>query len=177
MGLKGLEKLRAEGIFKLKMRPGEGMCPVHQCRCKSRTGSGSFAGLCHKHMSQRFRRDKKVGSVLNDLRNHAKARGIEFDLHPEYLAGLMDAVGFYDSPAASRGETPSFDRVDPAKGYIRGNLRIITLSANTVKGNRERHLPETVQAILARKRAQMQTKLACHDDDHEAWKERNNCPF
>jgi hypothetical protein len=171
--LTGIEKLRAEGLFKLKVRPGEGMCPVHQCRKKSRTGSGSFAGLCHAHMSQRFRRDKKVTSVLNDLRSHAKARGLECDLHPEYLAGLMDAVGFYDTKAESRGETPSLDRVDCTKGYVRGNLRVVSLSVNAQKGNRERRLPESVQALLARKRALMRPKL----DSHEEWQERNGAPF
>lgn len=92
-------------------------------------------------------------SAFATLRDHAKQRGLEFTLTADYLAGLMDAYAYFDHAAESRGEFPSLDRIDSTRGYVPGNLRVITHSQNVVKGNRERHLPAYVQSILDRKRA------------------------
>lgn len=139
-----------EGLFKLKQVPGPGMCVVHGCR---NPHVPAKASLCHKHHQQRWRVKNRKGGVYACLRDRAKRRKIEFTISYDYFLGLTDATAFWDTHPEDRGEWLTLDRRDPTKGYVPGNLRVITHRENTVKGNRERHLPEVVQALLDRKRA------------------------
>lgn len=143
------ERHLSEGLFELKKTPGEGFCLVRGCRCNSVTGK---MGLCHRHWQYRWRMKSRKRSAYATLRDHAKARGLEFNLTYDYFLGLTDCAGFWDHRAESRGEWATIDRVDPTKGYVQGNLRVITHSMNAVKSNRERFLPAHVQSIIERKR-------------------------
>ncbi len=136
-------------LFTLKASPGPGLCPVKGCRHRK----GRKKGLCDKHHQQLWRARNPKDAAYATLKMHAKQRGIEFRLSVEYFAGLTDAYRFFDRETTSHGETLSIDRIDPAKGYVPGNLRVVTVSENVIKGNRERYLPEHVQAILERKRS------------------------
>lgn len=113
-------------------------------------------------------------SAFSTLRDHAKQRGLEFTVSADYLAGLMDAYAYFDHAAESRGEFPSLDRIDATRGYVPGNLRIVTHSQNVVKGNRERHLPAHVRAILDRKRARAKENPALADEQVPG---DDVCPF
>lgn len=150
MALRGIDKLREEGLFKLKKTLVTGRCAVARC-CND---SKARQLLCHKHFQQRWRSRAKKENTYALLKSHAKARGIPFDLSREYFSGLADALAMFDHQAETRGEIPSLDRIDPTLGYVRGNVRVISHSENVVKGNRERYLPEHIQSVLARKRAQ-----------------------
>lgn len=72
----------------------------------------------------------------------ARRRGIEFTLTIEEIDALMplDArcpvLGFrmvLDDPEPDRW--PSLDRIDPERGYVSGNVRIISKRANRLKGD------------------------------------------
>lgn len=150
-------RLRTEGFFAYKERASEGMCWVRGCRNRCRRDTA----LCHKHHMQRWRAKNKASSAYATLRDHARARGIAFTITPDYFRGLTDAFDFfYQNGGAARGEILTIDRVNPAKGYEPGNCRVVSLSANVVKGNRERYLPEHVQALLQRQRAEVQADAA-----------------
>lgn len=144
------ERHLSEGLFTLKQTPGPGLCCVKGCRNASGVGK---AGLCHKHYQHRWRMRSRKSSAFATLRDNAKNRGIEFNLTYDYFLGLTDCAGYWDLHAESRGEWASIDRVDGTKGYVMGNLRIITHAHNAAKSNRERHLPAHVQSIIDRKRA------------------------
>ena len=45
----------------------------------------------------------------------------------------------------------SLDREDACGGYTSDNIRVIPIEENVAKGNRERHLPEHVRAVMARR--------------------------
>ena len=156
----------AEGLFTLKQRPGEGLCVVKGC-C-NRHGRKK-AGLCDKHHQSRWRMKSPKRSAYAALRDHAKARRIEFSLSPEYLDGMLDVIAYWDHEAETRGDALSIDRIDPTKGYIRGNVRVITISQNVAEGNRARFLPEYVQHILERKRERAKASLGFpeREDDEE----------
>lgn len=71
----------------------------------------------------------------------AKSRGLEFNLSPEDFH-IPDVCPFTLLPfdigpknGSSYPQSPSVDRIDPFKGYIRGNVRIISKQANTAKSN------------------------------------------
>lgn len=73
------------------------------------------------------------------LRNRARSKGLDFDLTaddivvPEYcpILGIKLIVVGGHFTAAS----PSVDRVDSSRGYVRGNVRVISYRANRLKSN------------------------------------------
>jgi len=157
--LTGRALLESEGLFKLKAKPGPGMCPVKGCTKKSRTGRHACAGLCCKHYQARWRALSPKKSAFATLRDHARERKIPFTICDRYFAGLTDAFCYYSHSASTPGEKLSVDRVRPHLGYIPGNCTIVTVSFNSWKSCRERYLPEHVQAVLERKRERVQEKL------------------
>lgn len=157
----------SEGLFVLKAKPGEGFCCVKGCRKEEVTGK---TGLCHAHHQYRWRMKSKKPSSYHTLKSHALARGLKFTISYDYFLGICDAVAFFDPECESRGEYPSIDRVDPTRGYEPGNIRVISISSNVTKGNKERFLPAHVQSILERKRARAEKKLSPGPD-------ADRCPF
>lgn len=141
------ERHISEGLFDLKLCPGEGFCIVKGCR-KSR--EPKKVGLCHKHHQHRWRMKSPKRSAYSTLRDHAKARGLKFSISFDYFLGITDGLAYWSGEGV-----PTIDRVKVERGYEPGNLTVISLSENVTKGNRERHLPAAVQAILERKRARM----------------------
>ena len=74
---------------------------------------------------------------LNNIKHRAKKRGLAFNLTlddlpiPERcpvlgIPLLMRAGSFHDS-------SPSIDRLVPAKGYVKGNVAIVSYRANRIK--------------------------------------------
>lgn len=157
----------AEGLFVLKAKPGHGMCGVRGCRNELAPRKMS---ICHKHWQQRWRMQSPKKSAYAMLRDHAKERGIKFTLTPDYFRGFCDAFARFDQSPDTYGQRMTVDRVDATRGYEEGNIAILTLTENVAKGNRERHLPAHVQAILDRKRARMQ-------ESPEPVEEEEKCPF
>lgn len=93
-----------EGIFSLKQTPGECLCLVKGCKNESNRLKFS---LCHKHYQYRWRILSPKKSTYATLRDHAKARGLEFTIDFSYFCGMADAFAYFDSNAEERGEFPS----------------------------------------------------------------------
>lgn len=152
--------LISEGFFDFKKRAREGACWVKGCQNDSRPDRS----LCRKHDMRRWRAQKKKTADYCTLRDHANARGIEFKITLDYWRGIVDAFGYYQ---CGPDEVMTIDRVEAHKGYVEGNLRVVTLSLNSVKANRERFLPEHVQNMLERNRGKMQKEKKKYLDlDH-----------
>ena len=165
------ERHETEGLFTLKITPGAGLCMVRGCR---KTHAPGRVGLCHAHYQFRWRSRNRKQSAYATLRDHAIARGLAFTVSYDYFLGMLDCIGFWDHEAETRGEWLTLDRVDATLGYEPGNLRVISSPQNTVKSNRERHLPEHVQSVLARKRATAKEHPALSE---ERGVEDDRCPF
>ncbi len=82
--------------------------------------------------------------LLCNPRARARKKGWEFNLTeedviiPEYCPVLkvkLDKVG------SGSSYTPSIDRIDPSKGYVKGNIRVVSHRANTLlsDGSLEEH--------------------------------------
>jgi hypothetical protein len=87
----------------------------------------------------RRRLEDPVGSLLRGAKKRAKIKGIEFDISKEDL-GLFPVVcpvlGVelqYSQIGRQQPNSASLDRFDNSKGYIKGNVRIISLRANELK--------------------------------------------
>jgi hypothetical protein len=97
-----------------------------------------------KEYRSAFRRKNPKPMMLYRARNSAKLRGLECTLvlsdippTPEFCPvfpwiRLEYKVGM---GIERRGESPSLDRINNNRGYVAGNVRIISDRANRLKGN------------------------------------------
>lgn len=68
--------------------------------------------------------------MLHNARGRAKKKGLEFNLE------LSDVLIPKICPVFQRPiESPSLDRIDSSKGYVKGNVRVISRRANILKNN------------------------------------------
>jgi hypothetical protein len=72
------------------------------------------------------------------VKYRAKTDGIVFELEPSdiFIPEFCPVLGLRLSPVwAPQGDEakPSLDRLDPTKGYVRGNVTVISLRANRIK--------------------------------------------
>lgn len=73
---------------------------------------------------------------LSKIRNSAKKRGLEFNL-AEYppIPSHCPILGIPILMRGHRDFRPSVDRVDNTKGYIPGNVRVVSARANRMKSD------------------------------------------
>jgi hypothetical protein len=83
-------------------------------------------------------------------RNRAKAQGIEFTLSLEdvVVPELCPVLGIplVIATGCAKDGSPSLDRIDPARGYVQGNVKVISHKANTIKSNAT---ADEIRAVLA----------------------------
>ena len=78
-------------------------------------------------------------AMIVKSRSSAKQRGIEFtiteqDLHwPEYCPVLGIKLDYSTERGEERDDFPSLDRWDTTKGYIPGNVYVVSWRANRIK--------------------------------------------
>lgn len=128
------------------------MTDLQRCRvCKNdkslsefgpglRGGKSTECYKCQAVRLQRYRKVDPIAKLLAIAKHRAKKAGIEFSLketdvsiplHCPYLGiELTTEVGNGWLPSAA-----SLDRVDNSKGYVPGNVRVISLKANKMKSN------------------------------------------
>jgi hypothetical protein len=75
---------------------------------------------------------------LNNIKHRAKKRGLAFDLTVEDLPMPKRCPIFGIQLQYHQGKfqdtSPSIDRINPAKGYVKGNVQIVSYKANRIKG-------------------------------------------
>lgn len=80
--------------------------------------------------------DKKL---LNIAKNRAKSLGIQFDIDISDITipTHCPVLGIEMKPNRGRHQdnSPSLDRIDPLKGYVKGNVAVICFKANRIKNN------------------------------------------
>ena len=78
--------------------------------------------------------------VWSRAKKRASARGVAFDLPVEAVI-IPPNCPVLGIPLCSDGQrssgSPSLDRIDPALGYVPGNVRVISDKANRLKGARD----------------------------------------
>lgn len=88
------------------------------------------------------RRQEPWFEKCNIARDRSKKSGLEFDLTPEYIKSIWPAdnkcpifqVEFHKGERRSDWSA-SLDRINPNKGYVQGNVIIISDKANRIKSN------------------------------------------
>jgi hypothetical protein len=90
------------------------------------------------------RRNYYERNVINMLflgaRSRAKKKGIEFNIELSDIPEIPITCPLLGLPFTKRSEglkdtSPSLDRIDPKKGYIKGNVWIVGYRANLIKND------------------------------------------
>ena len=84
---------------------------------------------------------KRMATILSNKPKEAKRRGIPFDLELDYLISIFPkdmicpALGIKMEwgTRPHKPLSPSIDRIDSTKGYVKGNVAWISYRANTIK--------------------------------------------
>jgi len=85
-------------------------------------------------------------NMVTKARSRAQAKYLEFNLDNEYVRSLVvthcPILGIPLEWSCNRGSnhftmaaSPSLDRIDPTKGYVKGNVWIISHRANRIKSD------------------------------------------
>lgn len=84
---------------------------------------------------------KRQRTIWYRLRRRSKALDLPFDLNPAdiIIPPVCPALGIPLISSVGTGQrndnTPSVDRIVPSKGYVKGNILVISLRANRIKNN------------------------------------------
>ena len=83
---------------------------------------------------------EKMKGLLRGAKGRARENGRDFDLDLDYLLNLYVEICpilhirlVWDNKRISCLGSPSLDRVDNKKGYVKGNVQIISHRANSLK--------------------------------------------
>ena len=117
--------------------------------CNEQVGNSRLL-LCNKHndalMAVKRPSCSSVGNWFSNITNRAKERaekkGIDFcittqDIYDVWPKGGKCAVSGIklDASKGYRNSSPALDRIDPTKGYVPGNIRLISGFVNNAKGD------------------------------------------
>lgn len=87
-------------------------------------------------MLSQWRRNNPEKYCYLTLKGNAKRRGKEFTITFEYFLEVIGETDYLSLKGKTKTSL-SIDRKDNNFGYVTGNLRIITLSQNSIKGTGE----------------------------------------
>lgn len=93
-----------------------------------------------KEYQHEWRKKNIERRILLGAQNRAKKKNIECSLVLEdiIIPDLCPILGIQlkkDNKGHAQDSSPSIDRIDSKKGYIKNNIRIISFRANTIKNN------------------------------------------
>ena len=103
--------------------------------------SSKTVTLCPTCNSKRVKEEAPEVRMYRRAKQRAKSNNLEFDIHKEDviiplkcpILGIELKV-FKGSPGG-RPESPALDRKDPTKGYVKGNIWVISHLANMMKSS------------------------------------------
>lgn len=85
----------------------------------------------------KLRQTDPIRAIIGYIKTRAKKRGIEFNLETVDLVmpDICPVLGVPIAPFKGKFEpsSASLDRIDPSRGYVKGNVRIISWRANMLK--------------------------------------------
>lgn len=110
---------------------------------KSKKSKDGFRWVCKECCNEQIRSNPHT-QIFAAKKYSAKINNIEFTITKEdviwneYCPALgvkLDYNRVSSRKSGMKPNSPSFDRIDPNKGYIPGNVVIVSAKANTIKSN------------------------------------------
>jgi len=104
-----------------------------------KAGKTTSCGCSRKRKAKPDLRTRKAKSMLNYARARAKKKGLPFNIELDDVV-IPDICPLLDIPLVLDNElfadnSPSLDRLIPSLGYVKGNVKVISVRANTIKNN------------------------------------------
>lgn len=111
-------------------------------RSNARWNSSSKAKTAKDKWKERNPKWAWVVSAVGGARTRAKYKDLAFDLTNDYVYTLAhDLCPIFSEPMSYGGtgrqvwSSASLDRINPKKGYVQGNVAVISFKANIIKSN------------------------------------------
>jgi len=101
-------------------------------------------GISHKEYSRLYRASNPEKIIHQHAKERAKKKGLAFNIEESdidipiicpILGIPIYKIGSEDKPSGPCANSASLDRIDNTKGYVKGNVAIISHKANTMKHN------------------------------------------
>lgn len=122
------------------------------CRANSKKWSKANPEKNRNYMRKRLKVPRhRINHLIGCAKRRAKEKSIDFDISIDDLLPLPDICQVFGTKLNYAGgkyfhpESASLDRLNPKKGYIVGNIRIISMRANILK--RDGSLQELKQIV------------------------------
>jgi len=116
-------------MFKIARHKSKAFCPAYRCR----NARGNKKRFCPRHHHAHQAAVNPIGYTYSLLKQNAKRRGKVFALTIGQFKDFCDKENYLALKGRS-GKSLSIDCIINAKGYVAGNIRAITVSANSKKG-------------------------------------------
>ena len=96
--------------------------------------------MCKKCNSERVKSMTPEWKMHQRAKQRCKKSGLEFDIRvsdiiiPDVCPATNIELNMNSGKPGAYKNSPSLDRIDNTKGYIRGNIQVISQCANAMKG-------------------------------------------
>lgn len=96
----------------------------------------------HREYLKQYNEDNLEKKMLYRAKKRAKLKNLEFNIDESDIIPKFCPILGIELKVANKGEgkggrhySPSLDRIDSSKGYIKGNVWVISNRANTIKSD------------------------------------------
>jgi len=101
--------------------------------------------ICESSLMKVKYKKNPIPQMLSNAKIRAKQKGVDFNLTSQYLkkifpkdnkcpiTGLNFEFGYINKEKINKNNSPSLDRIIPSKGYVIGNVMIISDLMNRMK--------------------------------------------
>ena len=94
---------------------------------------------CKSNYARFSKENNTLGIMLRGTKSRAKAKNLDFnitksDIHLPNKCPIL-GIELHIGKGKSTPNSPTIDRIDSSKGYIKGNVQIISHRANTMKSD------------------------------------------
>lgn len=117
------------------------VCEVTKPRSYFHKGKRACKACRHTTAKAEWGKKSVEARLLGWAKSRAQKKGVEFSLKISDIV-IPDICPILGTPMAS----PSLDRTDPKKGYVRGNVKVVSHRGNMLKSNAT---PEEAKKVLA----------------------------
>jgi len=113
---------------------------------KRKDGLASQCKECRTKYEQANPVLRQTNAMISAARQRAKDKNLDFNIDHDYIRSItpshcpilgmsLEWSKYRGGPRTTLPNSPSLDRIDPAKGYVKDNVWIISHRANAIKNN------------------------------------------